>query len=326
LAAAAQLAPALISIWLFVVGSIIGSFLNVVAYRLPRGLSLSHPSSRCPHCEHPIRWYDNVPVIGWLLLGGRCRDCQSPISARYPIVEALSGALFLLAAWIDLFGETSNLAAPGAGLDESGIQPWFVYAYHLVLLTTLLAAALIEWDANRPPLRLLWVAALIGVFAPLVHAGMRPLPAGLPPMPLELQALSEGLLGASAGVLFGCLAWPALARGGRDPAGAIVHLPKFALVGLFLGWQAVALVAVVTSAIYFFASFWPRRLASFDALWTLALLLATLLYLAFSSKLVDGLAQSSAVTDPLLAIYAGLAVAGFSLAAWAFDHVLARRS
>src|SRR6266516_7532713 len=76
-------------------GLIIGSFLNVVAYRLPRGESLSHPPSRCPSCEAPIRPYDNVPVLSWLLLRGRCRHCKARISARYLVVELLTGALFL---------------------------------------------------------------------------------------------------------------------------------------------------------------------------------------------------------------------------------------
>lgn len=77
-------------------GAIIGSFLNVVAYRLPRGESLSHPRSRCPACETPIRPYDNVPVFSWLLLRGRCRSCREPISARYPIVEGSTAALCAL--------------------------------------------------------------------------------------------------------------------------------------------------------------------------------------------------------------------------------------
>jgi len=74
-------------------GATIGSFLNVVAYRLPRAESLVHPGSRCPGCGTAIKAYDNVPVFGWLLLRGRCRSCRAPISARYPVIEALTGAL-----------------------------------------------------------------------------------------------------------------------------------------------------------------------------------------------------------------------------------------
>ncbi|MGZ4639665.1 MAG: prepilin peptidase, partial [Actinomycetes bacterium] len=68
-------------------GLIVGSFLNVVAWRLPRGESLAHPPSHCPSCDTPIKPYDNVPVLSWLLLRGRCRACGAPISARYPLVE-----------------------------------------------------------------------------------------------------------------------------------------------------------------------------------------------------------------------------------------------
>jgi leader peptidase (prepilin peptidase) / N-methyltransferase len=77
-------------------GAIVGSFLNVVAYRLPRGESLSHPPSRCPSCGQPVKPYDNIPVLSWLLLRGRCRHCKEPISWRYPLVEAGTGILCAL--------------------------------------------------------------------------------------------------------------------------------------------------------------------------------------------------------------------------------------
>jgi len=80
---------------MFVLGLAFGSFLNVCIYRLPRGLSIVWPGSACPKCEHPIRFYDNVPVLSWLILRGRCRDCANPISPRYLIVEVIVGTLFL---------------------------------------------------------------------------------------------------------------------------------------------------------------------------------------------------------------------------------------
>lgn len=87
-----------------VMGAVVGSFLNVVAWRLPRGESLSHPPSRCPLCETPIKPYDNVPVLGWIWLRGKCRACKAPISPRYPIIEALTAALYaavVAARWDD---------------------------------------------------------------------------------------------------------------------------------------------------------------------------------------------------------------------------------
>ncbi len=80
-----------------VAGLVAGSFFNVVIARLPRHESLVRPGSRCPHCGHPVRPYDNVPVFSWLILRGRCRDCGEPISARYPLVELVTAALFAAA-------------------------------------------------------------------------------------------------------------------------------------------------------------------------------------------------------------------------------------
>ena len=83
----------------FTFGACIGSFLNVVVYRLPAGISLVHPPSRCPQCMHSLGVTENVPVLGWLWLKGRCRWCKTPISARYPTVEAVTGIIFMLVFW-----------------------------------------------------------------------------------------------------------------------------------------------------------------------------------------------------------------------------------
>src|SRR6185436_12623380 len=95
-----------------ILGSIVGSFLNVVAYRLPRKESLLHPGSRCPECETPIKPYDNVPVLGWLWLRGRCRACGAKISWRYPAVEAV--AAIVLTALFQSDSLVENLIAGAA--------------------------------------------------------------------------------------------------------------------------------------------------------------------------------------------------------------------
>ena len=103
-------------------GAIIGSFLNVVAYRLPRGESLSHPPSRCPNCGTPVKPYDNIPVLSWLLLRGRCRNCKEPISPRYPIVEAgtaLLCALVVIAKGPDEDAILGHRARAAAGADHA---------------------------------------------------------------------------------------------------------------------------------------------------------------------------------------------------------------
>lgn len=89
----------LLIIYCAVLGLVIGSFLNVVIYRVPRHLSIVRPGSACPHCHHAITSRDNIPVLSWLVLRGRCRQCRSPISPRYPLVELATGVVFALTAW-----------------------------------------------------------------------------------------------------------------------------------------------------------------------------------------------------------------------------------
>jgi len=79
----------------FVLGTIVGSFLNVVIYRLPKGESVVYPASHCPVCNHPLKWYDMIPILSYIVLRGRCRYCGSKISVRYPIIEAITGLAFV---------------------------------------------------------------------------------------------------------------------------------------------------------------------------------------------------------------------------------------
>jgi leader peptidase (prepilin peptidase)/N-methyltransferase len=88
-----------LAIWSLLLGLVIGSFLNVVIYRVPRRESLVRPGSHCPGCGMAIRWYDNIPVASWVLLRGHCRSCHTPIAVRYPLVEGITGLAFLAAFW-----------------------------------------------------------------------------------------------------------------------------------------------------------------------------------------------------------------------------------
>jgi leader peptidase (prepilin peptidase) / N-methyltransferase len=90
-------------VFAFALGAIVGSFLNVVIHRVPNELSIVFPNSACPKCKASIKPYDNIPIVSWLILGGKCRNCKEPIAIRYPAVEALTGLVFLIVFWqIDL--------------------------------------------------------------------------------------------------------------------------------------------------------------------------------------------------------------------------------
>ena len=141
----------LAAVWLLAVGGSFGSFLNVVVYRLPEGMSLVQPPSHCPRCKHPIRWRDNLPVLGWLLLRGRCRDCRLPIPFRYPLVEAIAAAVFLAVGLVEGLSGGANLPPRPYQVGGETVLPALtlgealgVAAYHLLLLLTLLAVGLIE--------------------------------------------------------------------------------------------------------------------------------------------------------------------------------------
>jgi leader peptidase (prepilin peptidase)/N-methyltransferase len=124
--------PAVVTILAGVLGLVIGSFLNVVVHRVPRGESVVSPPSACPRCGTPIRSRHNVPVLGWLVLRGRCYDCRLPISPRYPVVEAATGLLFALAGF------------------RFADRPLLLAAY-LTFAAVAVALALIDLDVHRLP-------------------------------------------------------------------------------------------------------------------------------------------------------------------------------
>ena len=165
----------LLGLWLFAVGAIVGSFLNVVVYRLPRGMSIVWPGSHCPACHRPIAWYDNIPVLSWFVLRGKCRRCRAPISARYPVVEALSGGAFLMVGLGELFSGVMNFLGQMALWPDVGVAlqrplpQWAaMYLVDMFVLSTVLASALIEFDGQRPPGRLFAPAMALAAVAPVL--------------------------------------------------------------------------------------------------------------------------------------------------------------
>ena len=176
--------------WLIVFGACFGSFTNVVVWRLPRQESVVHPGSHCPRCGHAVRWHDNLPVLGWVLLSGRCRDCRASISWRYPVVECGSALLWLSAHWIGTGG--------GGDLPLS-LQPWI----GLPLVGLLLPLVLIDLDHMWLPESLCRWGVLLGLMVS-VSGGVpvfadHMIGAALSLMALEaLSAIAERVIGQPA--------------------------------------------------------------------------------------------------------------------------------
>jgi leader peptidase (prepilin peptidase)/N-methyltransferase len=182
-------------------GVAIGSFLNVVIWRVPRGESVAHPPSHCPTCDAPIRHRDNIPVVSWLLLRGRCRDCASRISARYPLVEAATGALFV-----------------GFGI-RFGIHA--VLPAYLYIAAVGIALAMIDIDLLRLPDILTLPSYPIGIALLGAAAWVDDAP----------HAFVRALLGMAALAAFYGLVWLLY------PAGMGLGDVKLAgVVGLYLAW------------------------------------------------------------------------------------------
>ncbi len=220
-----------------ILGLLIGSFLNVVIYRLPKMLekqwaaecaemsgepadvtepfNLMVPRSGCPHCGHQIRWYENVPVISYILLRGRCSACKAPISVRYPLVEIATGVLFFFSVW--QWGATAM----------GGV--WCAFS------AILLALALIDWDTTLLPddltLPLLWLG--------LVAAALQWTPVGL----------HSALWGAVAGYLsLWAVYWAFKLVTGKEGMG-YGDFKLFAALGAWFGWQALIPMILLASVI-----------------------------------------------------------------------------
>lgn len=207
----------------FILGAAVGSFLNVVVYRLPAGLSLLHPPSRCPSCKTTLKAYDNVPVFGWLWLKGRCRSCRLPIAARYPIVEFSCACLFLFV--YALFGIS-----------------WETLGYWL-FVSWLLALALIDLDTMTLPNSLTASGLVLGW---LFQGGTSYL---AEPTLVRLVSSIAAAVGASIFALWffdligiaGSCAFGKAAMGGGDSKLA-------AMMAAWLGWPGLLLATFIAAA------------------------------------------------------------------------------
>lgn len=184
-------------------GLVIGSFLNVVIHRVPARMSLSHPGSRCPTCDHPIRARHNVPVLGWLVLRGKCADCRTPISIRYPLVELGTAVLFVVVALrIADLGQVAALPAflyftamgvclTMIDLDVRRLPNAIVYPSYPALAVLLVGAALVGHDPAAAVRSGVGAAALFAAYFMLAFL----YPAGMGFGDVKLAGLVGGVLG-----------------------------------------------------------------------------------------------------------------------------------
>ncbi len=231
-------------------GLAVGSFLNVVVHRVPAGLSIAHPPSACPGCAHEVRPRDNVPVVSWLLLRGRCRDCQTPISARYPLVEAATAAAFAFTAWrlTDPVLVAAGLVIVGAGIAlalidlEHGRLPFGITAtaaglVAFVMLVSLIAGASLSLLTVALSTAI-WLAVYGGVWLVTAGRGMGLGDVALAPvlgLVLGLVGIGPSLVGLMGGFAVGAVTVVSLLATGRVRRGAAIPHGPFMLTGAALG-------------------------------------------------------------------------------------------
>lgn len=213
-----------VALFVLAMGACVGSFLNVVVYRLPAGISVVFPPSRCPKCQNKLKPYDNVPVFGWLWLRGRCRYCRDRISIRYPLVEAATSILFFIVFW-------------QFGLSIQTFGYW-------VFLSFLLALSLIDLDTMTLPNSLTQSGLVTGLVFQLTVGFI-----AANSLAGSLNQLMSGIVGGVLGIwlfdliiVLGSLAFGQAAMGGGDAKLA-------AMMGVWLGWKYLLLAGFLACAI-----------------------------------------------------------------------------
>jgi leader peptidase (prepilin peptidase)/N-methyltransferase len=217
---------------LFAIGTVVGSFLNVCIYRLPWQKSVIWPGSHCRECHHAIAPRDNVPILGWLLLGGACRDCGSRIAVRYPLVEALVGFLFLGLFLVEV------ALAPRTGWGEIDARTLLTWSYHAVFLALLVAATFIDYDLTIIPDE-------ITITGMVLALGLGSLFPEIRPAPCLRHTHGGGLVVGVVGLVVGGGLTEFFRRGGslllRREAMGFGDVTLMAMIGAFMGWQGAVL-------------------------------------------------------------------------------------
>jgi len=263
--------PWLLAVWVGVLGASIGSFLNVVIYRVPRRMSLVHPGSHCPACGKPIRWYHNLPLFGWLILGGRCHDCQAAISPRYPMIEAVTSVLFLSLAWAGPLDHPALDEPVDLSSYWSTVTLWTLLGYHLVMLCTVLCLAMIDRDravdrALRFPGGLVIGVTVAGLVIPAAWRLYVPDAShamGVGPFSPKFPGMLASVAGGLTAIVYSAVASPAMV--GQAMVAGRTHRTTRAyaasslwVVGLFLGPRPVAEIAAATAVFYCLVTCFPR--------------------------------------------------------------------
>lgn len=281
-------------LWITFLGSCFASFLNVVAWRVPRGRSILG-SSHCPSCDTKLSLRDNVPFFGWLNNDGKCRSCAAPIAVRYLIVEMLLGAVFLLLFLVEFIWGGANLPLrpqwQQAGIEFVLLKPngflIATFAYHATLMCGLFTVAMIASEFKRVPFLVNFFAAifLVAIASTWPHVIQVPWTAGIKEVqrwPLDgfsRTALYTMAMGAGGGVVAGVVAWGISIFGRslssrrsftsteqsadftvKPPVGSAI-IGSMGLVGLALGWQSAVWVLLIWCLCkLIFARFSPTRL------------------------------------------------------------------
>jgi len=251
----------------FFLGASLGSFLNVVLYRVPRRQNILWPPSHCPVCCRRIALWDNIPILSWLLLRGRCRSCQTAIPPGYLGVELLMGSLFVVLLILEVYlgGRTLPLRPPSS--QNSAL--WTIwnprtdvlslYLYHSLLAYFLTSLVLFAWQGDVLPGRYVLIALAVGLIIPLLSPAVQVVPAW-PVVVGETKVHTAGiasaawglLVGVGLGSLFGHCTVVRVCR----RADSVPHWPipttfdvaaGLAIVGTWLGWQAVLSISLLTA-------------------------------------------------------------------------------
>ena len=220
------LAMVLGGIWIFMLGATIGSFANVCIYRIALEKSIIWPGSHCPRCLTAIAFRDNVPILGWISLRGKCRTCGLPISVRYPLIEGMAGLLFVAVAFSELGGDRFSLE----------VRDFLRLSYHLLLVSFLLVATFIDFDYYILPDSIIMPGIALGLAIGTVFPEVRP-------APNQVTTAWDGFIIGLTGLLMGGgTIWAVRILGrliaGREAMG-FGDVTLMAMIGAFLGWQVV---------------------------------------------------------------------------------------